>query len=142
MPYKSTPELIAALIRGDVDLGIDYFAGFQPVPNDTRLRILATTGVKRSELLADVPTLKESGYPDFVVSSWQALAAPRGTPAAVMQILNREMVQATADPEFSRRLRQTGQTPGGSSIEAVNASMRAEVAKWAEVIKKAGIPLQ
>lgn len=142
VPYKSTPDLIAALMRGDVDLGIDYFAGFQPVPNDARIRILATTGAKRSELLPNVPTLKESGYPDFVVSSWQALAAPRGVPDDVMKILNREMVAATADPEFRRRLLQTGQTPGGSSIEAVNASMRAEVKKWADVIQKAGIAVE
>jgi tripartite-type tricarboxylate transporter receptor subunit TctC len=142
VPYKSTPDLIVALMRGDVDLGIDYFAGFQPVPNDSRIRILATTGRKRSELLPAVPTLQESGYPDFVVSTWQALAARRGVPTDIMQALNREMVAATADPEFRQRLRQTGQTPGGSSIAAVNASMRAEVDKWADVIHKAHIPLQ
>src|SRR5579863_9003797 len=95
VPYKSTPDLIAALMRGDVDLGIDYFAGFQPVPNDMRIRILATTGANRSELLPNVPPLKESGYSDLVVSSWQALAASRGTPNEVMQILNKEMVAAT-----------------------------------------------
>jgi tripartite-type tricarboxylate transporter receptor subunit TctC len=142
VPYKSTPDLITALMRGDVDLGIDYFAGFQPVPNDTRIRILATTGEERSKLLPNVPTLKESGYPDFVVSSWQALAAPRGVSADVMQILNREMVAASADSDFRQRLLQTGQTPGGSSTEAVNASMRAEVKKWADVIQKAGIPVE
>ncbi len=142
VPYKSTPDLIAALMRGDVDLGIDYFAGFQPVSNDTRIRILATTGATRSELLPNMPTLKESGYPDFVVSSWQALAAPHGTPNDVMKILNKEMVAATADPDFRQALLKTGQTPGGSSIEEVNASVRAEVKKWSDVIQKAGIPLE
>ena len=142
VPYNSTPDLIAALMRGDVDLGIDYFAGFQPVANDTRIRVLATTGEKRSALLPNVPTVKESGYPDFVVSSWQALAAPRGVPASIMQFLNSQMAAATADPEFRGRLLQTGQTPGGSSIEDVNASMQAEVKKWAEVIQKAGIAIQ
>ena len=86
VPYKAVPDLITALIRGDVDLGVDYFAGFQPVANDTRIRILATTGEKRSVLLPDVPTVKESGYPDFVVSSWQGLAAPRGVPAPIVQL--------------------------------------------------------
>ncbi len=142
VPYKSTPDLIAALIRGDIDLGIDYFAGLQPTKNDTRIRILATTGIKRSELLPDVPTLKESGYPDFVVSSWQALAAPRGAPDNVMKILNRAMIEATADPEFRKRLLQTGQSPGGSSVETANANMLAEVQKWAAVIKKADIEVQ
>lgn len=142
VPYKSTPDLIAALTRGDVDLGIDYFAGFQPVSNDTRIRILATTGAKGSDLLPGVPTLKETGYPDFVVSSWQALAAPRGTPNDVMKILNKVMVAAAADLEFRQALLKTGQTPGGSSVEAVNASMQAEVKKWAGVIRKASIPLE
>ena len=58
--YRATPELITALIRGDVDFGIDYYAAFQPVPNDTRIRILAMTGEQRSPLLPDVPTLKEA----------------------------------------------------------------------------------
>jgi len=142
VPYKAVPDLITALIRGDVDLGVDYFAGFQPVANDTRIRILATTGEKRSVLLPDVPTVKESGYPDFVVSSWQGLAAPRGVSASIVQYLNGEMVAAAADPEFRQRLLQTGQTPGGSSIEDVNASMQAEVNKWADVIAKAGLVVQ
>jgi tripartite-type tricarboxylate transporter receptor subunit TctC len=70
------------------------------------------------------------------------LAAPRGVPPDVLQFLNREMVAATADPEFRERLVRTGQSPGGSTIEAVNASMEREVKKWAEVIAKAGIALQ
>jgi tripartite-type tricarboxylate transporter receptor subunit TctC len=136
------PELITALIRGDVDVGIDYQAGFQPVERDTRIKILATTGEQRSPLLPNVPTLKESGYSDFVVSTWQALAAPRGTPDDVLRFLNREMIAATADPEFRERLLKTGQSPGGSTIEAVNESMEREVKKWADVIAKAGIPQQ
>ena len=125
VPYKSTPELISALIRGDVDVGVNYHAGFQPVEGDTRIKILATTGEKRGALLSNVPTLKESGYPALVVSTWQGLAAPRGVPAGVLQFLNREMVAAAADPEFRERLVKTGQSPGGSTIEAVNASMDA-----------------
>jgi tripartite-type tricarboxylate transporter receptor subunit TctC len=142
VPYKSVPELITALIRGDVDVGVDYHAGFQPVEGDTRIKILATTGERRSTLLPNVPTLKESGYPDFVVSTWQALAAPRGVPDDILQFLNREMVAATADPEFRERLLKTGQSPGGSTIDAVNQSMAHEVKKWADVIAKAGIALQ
>jgi tripartite-type tricarboxylate transporter receptor subunit TctC len=130
VPYNSTPDLISGLIRGDVDLGIDYFAGFQPIANDTRIRILATTGGKPAELLPNVPTVKESGYPDFVVSSWQALAAPRGVP------------DAAAVPQFRQRLLQSGQTPGGNSIEEVNANMQDEVKKWSDVIQKAGIAMQ
>ena len=122
------PDLITALIRGDVDVGVDYFAGFQPVAGDTRIKIIATTGVRRSPLLPFVPTIKESCYPDFVVKTWQALAAPRGIPAT--------------DPEFREWLVKYGMSPGGSTVEAQNMAMTQEVKKWAEVIQKAGLALQ
>jgi tripartite-type tricarboxylate transporter receptor subunit TctC len=142
VPYKAVPDLITALIRGDVDVGIDYFAGFQPVAGDTRIKIIGTTGAKRSPLLPLVPTIRESGYPDFVVKTWQGLAAPRGVPDDVLKLLNRAMVEAAADPEFRQWLAKFGMSPGGSTIEAQNATMTQEVKKWAEVIEKAGLTLQ
>jgi tripartite-type tricarboxylate transporter receptor subunit TctC len=142
VPYKAVPDLITALIRGDVDVGVDYFAGFQPVAGDTRIKIIATTGVKRSALLPDVATIKESGYPDFVVKTWQGLAAPRGVPDDVLKLLNHAMVEAAADPEFREFLAKYGMSPGGSTVEAQNTAMAQEVKKWAEVIQKAGLALQ
>jgi tripartite-type tricarboxylate transporter receptor subunit TctC len=142
VPYKAVPDLITALIRGDVDVGVDYFAGFQPVAGDTRIKIIATTGVKRSPLLPHVPTIKESGYPDFVVKTWQGLAAPRGVPDDVLKLLNDAMVDAATDPEFREWLVKSGMSPGGSTVEAQNTAMAQEVKKWAEVIQKAGLALQ
>jgi tripartite-type tricarboxylate transporter receptor subunit TctC len=108
VPYKAVPDLITALIRGDVDVGVDYFAGFQPVAGDTRIKIIATTGVRRSPLLPLVPTIKESGYPDFVVKSWQGLAVPSGVPDDVLKLLNHAMVEAATDPEFRKWLVKYG----------------------------------
>jgi tripartite-type tricarboxylate transporter receptor subunit TctC len=142
VPYKTVPELITALIRGDVDVGIDYFAGFQPVAGDTRIKIIATTGVKRNPLLPLVSTVKGSGYPDFVVTSWQGLAAPRGVPDDVLKLLNRAMVEAASDSDFREWLVKYGMSPGGGTMEAQNAAMTQEVKKWAEVIQKAGLALQ
>ena len=142
VPYKAVPDLVTALIRGDIDVGVDYFAGFQPVAGDTRIKIIATTGATRSPLLPNVPTIKESGYPDFVVKTWQALAAPRGVPDDVLKLLNRVIVDAAADPEFREWLAKYGMSPGGSTIEEQNAAMAQEVKKWAEVIQKAGLTLQ
>jgi tripartite-type tricarboxylate transporter receptor subunit TctC len=142
VPYRNVPDLIAALIRGDVDVGIDYHAGLQPVAGDTRIKIVATTGAKRSPLLPNVATIKESGYPDFVVSTWQGLSAPRGVSDDIVRYLNREMVAATNDPEFREHLVKFGMVPGGSTVEAMNASMEREVRKWAEVIEKAGLKQQ
>jgi len=102
VPYKAVPDLITALIRGDVDVGVDYFAGFQPVAGDTRIKIIATTGVRRSPLLPLVPTIKESGYPDFVVKSWQGLAAPRGVPDDVLKLTQPRDGRSGHRPRVSR----------------------------------------
>lgn len=142
VPYKAVPELITALIRGDVDVGIDYHAGFQPVAGDTRIRIIATTGNVRSPLLPNIPTVKESGYPDFVVTSWQSLAAPKGVPDDVVQKLNHAMVEVGADSEFREFLVKYGMAPGGNSVQAQNAAMTREVSKWADVIQKGGLEPQ
>jgi tripartite-type tricarboxylate transporter receptor subunit TctC len=82
--YRTTPDLVTALLRGDVDLGFDYFAGFGASIGPDRLRIIATSGDVRDPLLKDVPTAKESGLPDYAVTSWNGLAAA-GTPADIVK---------------------------------------------------------
>jgi tripartite-type tricarboxylate transporter receptor subunit TctC len=142
VPYKTVPELITALIRGDVDTGIDYYAGFQPVPGDTRIKIIATTGAGRSPLLPDVPTMAESGIENFVVTSWQGLSVPKGIPDDVLKILNREIVAVAADPELREKLSTFGMTARGSTVEEMTTSMEREVKKWAEVIAKGNLAIQ
>jgi tripartite-type tricarboxylate transporter receptor subunit TctC len=142
IPYKTVPELVTALIRGDVDAGIDYYAGFQPTSGDTRIRIIATTGAKRSPLMPNVPTLAESGFADFVVTSWQGLSAPKAIPDDVLKVLNREIVAAAADPELREKLSIFGMTPRGSTVEEMNTMMEGEVAKWAEVIARGNLAIQ
>jgi tripartite-type tricarboxylate transporter receptor subunit TctC len=75
IPYKTTPDLVTALLRRDVDVGFDYFAGFQGALSDNKVRIIATSGEERDPLLRDIPTAKESGFPDYVVTSWNGLAS-------------------------------------------------------------------
>jgi putative tricarboxylic transport membrane protein len=142
IPYKTVPELVTALIRGDVDIGIDYYAGFQPTSGDTRIRIIATTGAERSPLLPDVPTLAESGFANFVVTSWQGLSAPKGIPDDVLKLLNREIVAAAADPELREKLSIFGMTPRGSTVAEMTTMMEREVAKWADVIAKGNLAIQ
>src|SRR6202163_3223761 len=78
--YRTTPELVTALLRGDVDLGFDYYAGFIGEIADGKLRIVATSGDERDSLLKDIPTAKESGFPQYVVTSWNGVAGPAGLP--------------------------------------------------------------
>jgi tripartite-type tricarboxylate transporter receptor subunit TctC len=98
VPFRTTPELVTALLRNDIDVGFDYYAGFQSVIDDKKVRIAAVSGERRLGLLPNVPTARESGFPDFVVIGWNALAAPAGLPVDVLGILNREVNSALADP--------------------------------------------
>src|SRR5262244_1802220 len=81
VPYKTTPDLVTAVLRGDVDVGFDFYAGLQAVISDNQVRIIATSGEQRNPLLRDVPTAKESGFPEYIVTSWNGLAAKAGMPA-------------------------------------------------------------
>src|SRR6476469_4047645 len=89
--FRTTPDLVTALLRGDVDVGFDYLAGFRSQMNDQMLRAVASTGEKRSPSTPDVPTVKESGMPDYVVTSWNAVSAPAGTPDEIVQFLSKEI---------------------------------------------------
>ena len=82
--YRTTPDLVTALLRGDVDLGFDYFAGFGTTIAPDKLHIIATSGEERDPLLKDVPTAKESGLPDYVVTSWNGIGGPAGVPPDVV----------------------------------------------------------
>src|SRR5580692_505361 len=88
VPYRTTPDLVTALLRGDVDLGFDFFAALQPVIGPGKVRIIATSGAERDPLLKDIPTAKESGFPSYVVTSWNGVAARAGTPADIVDTLS------------------------------------------------------
>src|SRR5215813_8595178 len=98
VPYKTTPDLTTAVLRGDVDVGFDFYAGFQPVITNNQVRIIATSGEDRNPLLRDVPTAKESGLPQYIVTSWNGLAAAAGLPAGVLAGLNGHINAALSDP--------------------------------------------
>lgn len=140
--YRTTPDLITALIRKDVDVVFDFYAGLQSVIADKKIHIVASSDETRNPLLPDVPTAKESGLPAYVVTSWNALSAPAGLPDDVLKILNREINAALADPELQAKARQFGMTARGSTPEEMRARMARDIARWAAVIEKAGIAKQ
>ena len=140
--YRTTPELVTALLRGDVDLGFDYYAGFVGEIGDGKLRIVATSGEERDPLLKDIPTAKEGGFPQYVVTSWNGVAGPAGLPDDVVQILNREISRALAAPDLQQKARGLGIDARASTPQQMHDRMAADVAKWRDVIDKAGIPKQ
>jgi tripartite-type tricarboxylate transporter receptor subunit TctC len=142
VPYKTTPDLATAVLRGDVDVGFDFYAGLQAVISDNQVRIIATSGEQRNPLLRDVPTAKESGFPDYIVTSWNGLASAAGMPAQTLATLNQLINTALADPAVLATASTLGMDARGSTPEEMRDRMAADVKKWAAVIEKAGIEKQ
>ena len=140
--YRTTPDLVTALLRGDVDLGFDYFAGLGTTIGPDKIHIIATSGEQRDPLLKDIPTARESGLPDYVMTSWNGLEARAGTPAEVIRTLNAGVRRAVAEPDLQERSLRLGLEARSSSPEDMRERMSADIAKWRVVIEKAGIPKQ
>jgi len=142
IPYKTTPDLITAILRSDVDVGFDFYAALQPVILDNKVRIVATSGEERNPLLHNVPTAKESGFPEYIVTSWNGLAAPAGLPADVLTSLNGQINAALSDPLLLGTASKLGLDARGSTPEEMRDRMAADFQRWAAVIEKAGIQKQ
>jgi putative tricarboxylic transport membrane protein len=142
VPYKTTPDLITGILRGDLDVGFDFYAGFQPVIVDNKVRIVATSGEQRNPLLPNVPTAKESGFPQYIVTSWNGLASAAGLPADVLAVLNGHINAALSDPALQEIATKLGIDARGSTPDEMRDRMAADIQKWAAVIDKAGIEKQ
>ena len=142
IPYKTTPELITGILRSDVDVGFDYYAALQSVIIDNKVRIVATSGEERNPLLHNVPTAKESGFPDYVVTSWNGLASAAGLPTDVLAALNGHINAALSDPALRATATKLGMDARGSTPEQMRDRMAADIKKWAAVIEKGGIEKQ
>ena len=140
--FRTTPELVTALLRGDVDVGFDYLAGFRAALNDRQLVAVASTGEKRSASTPDVPTVRESGRSDYVVTSWNAISGPAGIPDPVVRLLSREIVAALKLPDVQEKALQFGLDARGTTPEEMRERMVADIAKWSAVIDKAGLERQ
>ncbi|MBL8376687.1 MAG: tripartite tricarboxylate transporter substrate binding protein [Burkholderiales bacterium] len=142
VPFKGTPMIIAALRGGEIDLGVEILAPVKAQIDARALRALAVMGTKRFEGLPDVPTVREAGIAGFNVASWNALAAPARTPAAVIERLNRETVAAVSNPAVRKRLAELGVDAQGGTPEQLRDLLASETKRWAEVISRAKIEKQ
>jgi tripartite-type tricarboxylate transporter receptor subunit TctC len=140
VPYRTTPDLATALLRGDVDLGFDFYAGLEGELGPGKIRIIATSGEQRDPLLKDAPTAKESGFPDYIVTSWNGLVAPAKVPAEIINILNAAVNRALSNPELKAKALSLGIDASGSTPQQMHDRLAADVIKWRHVIDKAHIP--
>lgn len=140
VPYRTTPDLITALLRGDADLGFDFYAALKPVIAPGKIRIIATSGEQRDPLLKDVPTAKENGFPSYVVTSWNGLGARTGTPVGIVKQLSAAVNRALGAPSIQEKSRAFGIDASGSTPQAMHERTVRDIAKWREVIDKAHLP--
>jgi len=142
VPYKGGGPAMQGLLGGQIHA---YFAAPSSVVGHIksgRARALATTGPKRAQLLPDVPTIAESGYPGYEAMNWYAYVAPAKTPKDIIERLNREIVKALAAPGVAALLESQGMEPSSSSPEELARYIAREYETWGKVVKRAGIKAQ
>jgi len=139
VPYKGTPPALTDVASGVVPFMFDQMTAALPLVQAGKLKFLAVTTAKRTHVAPEIPTMMESGLTNFEMSSWQAVYAPKGTPKAVVNKLNAEIVKILALPDVKDKLsNQLGMTIVGSSPEELAAHMAKEIPRWAELVRKSG----
>lgn len=140
IPYKGGGPAITDLLGGQVDMSFANLVAVLPFVKSGKLRALAVTTAKRSSAAPDIPTMAEAGLPGYDFSSWFGILAPAGTPHAIIEKLNKEIVKALKSPEVTQRLSEQGADLIASTPEAFGTYLKAETAKWAKLTKAARIP--
>ncbi|HZF77749.1 MAG TPA: tripartite tricarboxylate transporter substrate-binding protein [Acetobacteraceae bacterium] len=140
--FPATPQLTTAMLRGDVDAAFEITGPVWGQIQSGAIRVLAVTSATRAANLPQVPTLQESGVPDYDVASWNALVARAGSPPDAIVAVNRAVNEALGTAELRDALGAVGVEPRGGTVEAMRDLLAADTARWAEVIEKAGIERQ
>ena len=139
VPYRGTPAVLTALRSGEVDLAVEILGPMLPQLAGGAVRALALAAEQRHPLLPELPTAQQAGLAGFVVASWNGIAAPAGTPAAVVERLNRTLREVLADPGVAQRLGVLGMRLAAGPPAELQALLASEIRRWGAVIKAAKI---
>jgi tripartite-type tricarboxylate transporter receptor subunit TctC len=142
VPYRGAAPAYTDVISGQVPVFIDNLASGLGQVKGGNVRALAVTGKERSSLLPDVPTVEEAGVPGYVYYTWFGLWAPKKTPQPIIDKLHAEIKKAIADPTVKARIVAAAGEPMDMPLADINPFLKAEIAKWADVVKRAGIAVQ
>ncbi len=142
VPHKGAGPAMTDTIAGQVQLTFASIISSQPFVRSTRLRALAVTSAKRSTAMPALPTVAEAIAGDYATTSWYGVLAPAGTRASVIQRINSELNKVLALPDVKQKLAADGAEPIGGSPEVFQKLLVVEMAKWARVIKAAGIKVE
>jgi tripartite-type tricarboxylate transporter receptor subunit TctC len=140
VPYKTSPDIVVALLRNDVQLMVDFPPAVQGQVADGKLRILAVSSPKESPLFPGIPTVDAAGLKGYEVISWNSVAAPKGTPKEVIDTMNKALHEVLAMPEVKEAFAKVGVVAHASTPEELMARLTSDIKKWDDVIVKAGIP--
>ena len=142
VPYKGAGEAIPALLSGQVSMYFDTIMTGLPQAKSGALLALGMSNAKRSALAPEIPTIAEQGYAGYDIAPWYGLVAPEGTPAPVLDKLNRAVNKVLADPALRSKLAEAGAEPRGGSREEFAAFIKAEIPRTKQLIDQAGITPQ
>jgi len=142
VPYKGNGPMIAGLLGGEIQLGLDTIPGSKALAAGGKLRMLAVTSLKRNAAIPEVPTASESGLPGFEFDFWEAFFLPRGTPDAIVNAWHAAIVKALRDPAVAKQLAAFGFDVIGSTPKELADKVNADVARYAEVARKAKITFE
>ncbi len=139
IPYRGTGPATIALVAGEVPLSFGNMLSMLPHVKSGRLRALAVTSVKRSPAAPELPTVAEAGVSHYEAGPWYGVLAPAGTPKDIIARLNSELVKVLRQPDMREKLQQEGGEAVGSSPEQFTEHIKAELVRWAKIIKEANV---
>jgi len=139
VPYKGGGPAAVALMSGEISMILGEPATIVGHLQSGTMRALAVTSAQRTPGLPQLPTMAEAGVPGYEATSWNGMLAPSGTPAEIVRRLNAEFNRIIAAPEMKKRMLDNGYEPVGGPPEKLNELIRVEIAKWAPVVKAAGV---
>ena len=138
VPHKGSSEARTSVISGQVEMMIDAITTMAPIAKAGRVRALATTGKKRSDIMPDTPTVSEAGVPGYEATIWLGIMAPAGTPRPIVDRLNAEITKTTGRPDIRKSWLEQGAVPMSMTPGEFDKYLNADIAKWARVVKLSG----
>ena len=142
VPYKGAPQAAASLLSNETQLFFDALITAIPQVKAGKVRVLAVTSPRRHPSMPDVPAMAEAGVAGYDVTGWNGILAPAGTPREIVAKLHADIVRVLRMPDVRERLSAQGADPVGNTPEEFGAIIRHDVAKWAKVVKDAGIKVE
>jgi tripartite-type tricarboxylate transporter receptor subunit TctC len=142
VPYRDAPGMFRAMLTGEAQAQVQPLQTAAPYVQNGTVRMLAVMSAERAPAFPEVPTMRELGYPDFVVETWYGMFAPAGTPPAIVAKLNAALDDILHQPDVRELLARQGMTPAGGTPQRLGNYVKEDLARWQRVVKDAGLKVE